>query len=160
MPNVVNTDLVRSIDADGWDAVSLPGYYDPKYTHQSGYCMYSRDDVRGLAKLAKALEGPVVLLSHGPPRQQGKDALDFVPKVGNVGDETLTLTLKKSPIPFGAFGHIGEAGGRATYLDGRRPSFAFDPPWEMEGPMLLSGLDAEPHAALCARLAALDPTAG
>jgi 3'-phosphoadenosine 5'-phosphosulfate (PAPS) 3'-phosphatase len=56
---------------------------------------------------------------------------------------------------------LEEAGGRATYLDGRRPSFAFDPPWEMEGPMLLSGLDAEPHAALCARLAAGDgATAG
>ncbi|MFM2152266.1 MAG: hypothetical protein RL199_701, partial [Pseudomonadota bacterium] len=145
-PNVLNTDLVRTLDLDGWDAVSLPGYYDPKYTHQSGYCMYSRDDVRALGKLAKELEGPVVLLSHGPPRQTGPEALDFVsPKVGNVGDETLALVLKKNPIPFGAFGHIGEAGGRATDLAGTteippgqlsdtlyvNPGWANSLPWRM-----------------------------
>jgi 3'-phosphoadenosine 5'-phosphosulfate (PAPS) 3'-phosphatase len=54
---------------------------------------------------------------------------------------------------------LEEAGGQASYLDGRRPTFPFDPPWEMGGPMLLSGLDGERHDALCARLAAMDAEA-
>ncbi len=50
---------------------------------------------------------------------------------------------------------LEEAGGRATYLDGRRPTFAFDPPWELAGPMLWSGLDETRHATLCRELVAM-----
>lgn len=50
-----------------------------------------------------------------------------------------------------------ESGGRATYLDGQVPSFPLDPPWEMEGPMLLSCLPAAQHLELCRALAAAGP---
>jgi hypothetical protein len=60
-----------------------------------------------------------VLLSHGPPHQSGKQALDFVPGAGNVGDPALRALLKQAQIPFGLFGHILEAGGHATDLDGK-----------------------------------------
>jgi Icc-related predicted phosphoesterase len=119
-PNVLNLDFVRVVDADGFDLVSLPGYYDKRYTHQSGACVYQPDDAKALPALAAGLDGPVVLLSHGPPRQAGKLALDYVPNAGNVGDEAMTAALVTGKIPFGIFGHVLEAGGRATDLSGRK----------------------------------------
>jgi hypothetical protein len=61
----------------------------------------------------------VVLLVHGPPKQAGKNALDHVPGVGNVGDEQLNELIEKNKIPFGVFGHILEAGARGTDLSGK-----------------------------------------
>src|SRR5438128_504312 len=75
-PNVINLDLVRRIDGDGFTLVSLPGYYDKRYIHQSAGCHYKPDDVQALLALAKDAPAPVVLVSHGPPRQSGKLALD------------------------------------------------------------------------------------
>jgi 3'-phosphoadenosine 5'-phosphosulfate (PAPS) 3'-phosphatase len=49
---------------------------------------------------------------------------------------------------------LEESGGRATYLDGQAPTFPLDPPWEMEGPMLLSCLPEARHLELCRALAA------
>lgn len=48
---------------------------------------------------------------------------------------------------------LEEAGGRVSYLDGEAPSFPLDPPWEMEGPMLLTGLPEAQHLELCRALA-------
>lgn len=118
--NVLNLDLVRVVEGGGWDVVSLPGYYDKRYTLQSGTCMYTAADVAKLKALAASVEGPVVLLSHGPPRQAGKLAVDFVPEAGNVGDPDITEALAAAKIPFGVFGHILEAGGRATDLTGKK----------------------------------------
>lgn len=119
-PNVLNLDLVRVVDLEGWDVVSLPGYYDKAYNHQGGSCLYKPADAKGLKALAAAVEGPVMLVTHGPPRQTGKGALDFVPGAGNVGDPDLAAAIADAKIPFGVFGHILEAGGRATDLSGRR----------------------------------------
>jgi len=44
---------------------------------------------------------------------------------------------------------LEEAGGHGTYLDGQRPAFPLDPPWEMEGPMLMSGLPLDEHLEFC-----------
>jgi Icc-related predicted phosphoesterase len=118
--NVLNADLVRVVAGEGWSVVSLPGYYDKRYTHQSGYCMYQPSDVKALAGLAASVDGPVVLLTHGPPRQTGKLAVDFVPEAGNVGDPDLADAIAAAKIPFGIFGHILEAGGRATDLSGKK----------------------------------------
>ena len=98
----------------------MPGYFDKRYTHQSGRCVYSDADAKGIGKLAEGLDGPVVLVSHGPPKQSGKAALDWVPNAGNVGDDKMAQALAASKIPFGIFGHIVEAGGRATDLPGKK----------------------------------------
>jgi Icc-related predicted phosphoesterase len=118
--NVVNVDLVRVVDLDGWDLVSLPGYFDKRYTHQSGPCVYKPEDARKVKELAAGLDGPVLFLTHGPPRQSGKQALDFVPEAGNVGDPDLTDAIVAAKVPFGVFGHILEAAGRGTDLSGKK----------------------------------------
>lgn len=118
--NVLNLDLVRVVDTDGVDYVSLPGYYDKRYTHATGSCVYKPADAKKLKDLATGLDGPVVAISHGPPKQDGKNAIDFAPDVGNVGDADLAKGIEKAGIRFGIFGHILEAGGRATDLSGTK----------------------------------------
>src|SRR5205085_3300472 len=34
-PNVINLNLVRRVEGDGFTLVSLPGYYDQRYIHES-----------------------------------------------------------------------------------------------------------------------------
>jgi Icc-related predicted phosphoesterase len=164
--NVMNMDLVRVADLDGFDVVSLPGYFDPRYTHQPGYCMYKPADARSLKQLVESVEGPVVLLTHGPPKQSGKAAIDFVPAAGNVGDPDLTEVISASKIPFGAFGHILEAGGKATDLTGKKeikpgtysetlylnPGSANSLPWRMN-----SGPDSYGMAAILTLTAGSTP---
>ena len=98
----------------------MPGYHDKRYTHQAGYCMYRTDDIARAVELAGNLNGPTLMLGHGPPQQQGPTGLDHVPEAGNVGDPELAAALEQAKIPFGVFGHILEAGGRATDLSGKR----------------------------------------
>lgn len=113
-PNLLNVDLVRVVDTDGVDFVSLPGYYDKRFTHATGSCVYKRDDTKAFPSLVEGLNDPVVALSHGPPRQTGKNAIDFVPEAGNSGDPAFTKAMEKAGIKFGIFGHILEAGGKAS----------------------------------------------
>ncbi len=117
--HLLNGDIVRRIDGDGFDVVTLAGYYDKKYLHLSGGCQYAEKAVAEVAEAAAAADDPVVFLSHGPPRQKGPRAIDFVPGAGNVGDPALTELITKSKIPFGIFGHIIEAGGVGTDLAGK-----------------------------------------
>lgn len=117
--NLLNMDLVRRFDGDGFDVVSIGGYYDKKYMRMAGGCAYRPEDVAAAQAAAKECDDPVVFLGHGPPKQSGKTALDFVPEAGNVGDPALTEAIKAAGIPFGVFGHILEAGARATDLSGK-----------------------------------------
>ena len=117
--NLINMGLVRRYDGPGFDVVSLSGYHDKTYLHLSGGCIYSDQALTDAESAIRAADDPVVMLVHGPPRQSGKQALDFVPGAGNVGDARLTELLKKLKVPFGVFGHILEAGGHATDLAGK-----------------------------------------
>jgi Icc-related predicted phosphoesterase len=117
--NLINMDMVRRFDGDGFDVASLGGYYDKTYVHATGVCIYSAADVAVIAAAAKESDDPVVLLTHGPPRQEGKEAIDFVPGAGNVGDPALTDVIKEAKIAFGVHGHILEAAARATDLAGK-----------------------------------------
>lgn len=116
---LVNMGGVRRYDGDGFDVVSLSGYHDRTFLHLSGGCIYDRVALDGAEQAAKAADDPVVLLVHGPPKQEGKNALDYVPGVGNVGDTQLNELIEKNKIPFGVFGHILEAGARGTDLGGK-----------------------------------------
>jgi Icc-related predicted phosphoesterase len=143
-PNLINMQLVRRLDAEGYDVISLGGYFDRQFVRNTGGCTYAPADVDYLATLAKSANDPVILLMHGPPRQKGKDAIDYVPDTGNVGDPELAKVIAEAKIPFGIHGHILEAGLRATDLGGKpvaanklqsslfiNPGAANSLPWKM-----------------------------
>lgn len=153
--NLINMGIVRRVDADGVDVVSLSGYYDKAYLHMRGACIYGQPDLDTVVEAAKQADDPVVLLSHGPPAQKGKDAVDFVPSSGNVGDPQILAAIKAAKISFGVHGHILEAAGRATDLSGKPlkqgksyPSFFLNPgsanplPWKLNSGATSYGLAA------------------
>ncbi len=117
--NLINMGLTRRYDGEGVDVVSLSGYHDKRYLHVTGGCLYTDKAIAETAAAARASDDPVVLLTHGPPRQAGGRALDYVPQIGNVGNPALSTLIKDAKIPFGVFGHILEAGGYATDLAGK-----------------------------------------
>lgn len=117
--NAINFDLVRRVDLGGAVLVSLPGYLDKKFVHQSGGCSYKPKDVQGIAGLIKDAKTPVVVVSHGPPAGKDKNALDTAVEAGNVGDARLAGFLLDHKVPFGIFCHILEAGGRALDMNGK-----------------------------------------
>lgn len=116
--NVINMNEVRYVDFDDADLVSLPGYHDRRYIHCETGCQYFKEDVDGLAGLAKEANDAVVLVAHGPPKGTSRTALDAATEAGNVGDAALNEAIAKAGIPFGIFSNIKEAGGRATDLSG------------------------------------------
>jgi Icc-related predicted phosphoesterase len=117
--HLVNMDLVRRADFDGADVVSLGGYHDKAFLHLSGGCIYQDKHLDQLEQAAGAADDPVVMLSHGPMRQKGQQALDFVPGADNVGDPRLTALVQRAKIPFGITGHILEAAGKGTDATGK-----------------------------------------
>lgn len=128
-PNLLNVDLVRVVSTDGVNFVSLPGYYDTKLTHATGSCVYARADLKEFPSLAEGLDGPVVALSHGPPQQSGTAAIDYTEDGKNAGDGAFAKALSKTDIRFGIFGHVVEAGGRASDRSGKseiRPNVLTD----------------------------------
>ena len=154
--NVINLDLVRRVEGDGYTVVSLPGYFDKRFIHESAGCAYSTDDVEELPGLARGAASPVVLVTHGPPRQDGKGALDATTDGKNVGDPALASAIADGKISFGVFGHILEAGGRATDLSGKKqvrqntpvdqlfvnPGPAFSDPWALNDGHVSHGMAA------------------
>ena len=155
-PNVINLDLVRRVEGDGFTLVSLPGYYDARYIHESAGCRYTPEDAQELSRIVRGAPSPVVLVTHGPPRQAGKLALDTTDDGHNVGDPDLATAIAEAHINFGVFGHILEAGGRATDLEGKKlvkpgqavpalyvnPGPAFADPWGLNGGGVSHGMAA------------------
>ncbi len=117
--HLLNMDIIRRYDGDGVDLVSVGGYHDRAYLHLAAGCIYKDKDLDELATAAAAVDDAAVLLTHGPPRQKGQKAIDYVPGAGNVGDPRLTEVIKKSKIAFGIHGHILEAAGFGTDLAGK-----------------------------------------
>lgn len=118
--NVFNLNTLRRVDLPGVDLISMPGYHNPAYIHaEDGGCAYQSRDVAALTDLVKACNSPVLLVSHGGPKQDGREGIDRTADGENVGDPQLTAAIKKNNIPFGIFGNIHEAGGRATDLAGK-----------------------------------------
>lgn len=117
--HLLNLDVIRRYDGDGVDVLGLGGYHDKAYLHLAGGCIYKDKDVEALERAAAASDDPVVLLTHGPPRQHGQQALDYVPGADNVGDPQLEELIARAKIPFGIHGHILEAAGRGTDASGK-----------------------------------------
>ncbi|MFA6032679.1 MAG: metallophosphoesterase [Myxococcota bacterium] len=119
-PNIVNMDMVRIVEGDGLDFISLPGYYDRKFTRGSSSCTYTEKHVKELLELSDETKNPVFLVTHAPPKQDGKNAIDFAFEAGNVGDPLLAEILPQTKVRFAVMGHIIEAGGKATDLTGKK----------------------------------------
>ncbi|MFO0596067.1 MAG: hypothetical protein U0228_12200 [Myxococcaceae bacterium] len=117
--HLLNLDMIRRYDGDGLDVLGLGGYHDKAFLHLAAGCVYKDKDIDVLEKAAAACDDPIALLTHGPPRQKGQQALDFVPGADNVGDARLTSLIQKAKISFGFHGHILEAGARGTDLSGK-----------------------------------------
>lgn len=118
--NVFDLNSVRRVDTGAVDIISLPGYFNENYIHADDGCVYTSADVDGLSALVKASDSPILLVSHGGPKQQGTDAIDRTAEGENVGDPNIAKALAAHKIPFGIFGNIHEAGGRATSIDGTK----------------------------------------
>ncbi|MGV3620913.1 MAG: metallophosphoesterase family protein [Archangium sp.] len=117
--HLLNLDVIRRYDGDGVDVLSLGGYHDKAYLHLAGGCIYKDKDLEALERAAAAADDVTVLLTHGPPRQKGQQALDYVPGAENVGDPRITSLINKAKISFGIHGHILEAAARGTDLSGK-----------------------------------------
>lgn len=114
-PNVIDLSVARSLRWDGLDIISLPGYANPFYLgHRRGGCAYRDEDVDALGELIDDAEQPVLLVAGGPPRGQGRKAVDRARGGINIGDERMSKVIESSAVQFGVFGHVYEAGGNAT----------------------------------------------
>lgn len=118
--NIFDLSEIRRVDLPQADLISLPGYYDANFIHAKDGCQYSKEHVAELAQLFDAADSPVVMISHGPPRQKGPKAIDRTHEKSNVGDPDLASALKEHDVKLGIFGNVHEAGGRATDLSGKR----------------------------------------
>lgn len=122
--HVINGNWVRRLELDDGTLVTLPGYYDRRFTHTGGAAHYDAQDLEVLSDLLRSpaeASAPVVLISHGPPRGEAKKGIDVVNDGSHVGDAALTAVIKDRRTMFGLFGHILESGGRATDSLGKQP---------------------------------------
>jgi Icc-related predicted phosphoesterase len=118
--NFINGNWVRRFDLKGATLVTLPGYYDKRFTHVSGAAHYREKHVEALVEMFEEAPKPIVFTSHGPPKMTGKNGIDLASGVGHVGDQVMTDMLDFEEVHFGLFGHILEAGGRASDLSGKK----------------------------------------
>ena len=119
--NIVNINYVRLVDADDYDLLILPGYYDRRYTHAGGSCIYRESHLEKISSIFNEVSNIPIFVSHGPPLGEIKNAIDAITDGRkNVGDEKLTNFMKKNEIKAGIFGHILEAGGQAMNLQGNK----------------------------------------
>jgi Icc-related predicted phosphoesterase len=116
--NIINLNQIREVDFPAATIVSLPGYHDPNYINCATGCRYYKSTVDEVVQLGKTAPHPAVLVTHGPPRGEGSQALDYAISGGNAGDQEITRALREGNISFGVFSNIKEAGARATDLAG------------------------------------------
>jgi Icc-related predicted phosphoesterase len=118
-PNLINGNWVRRLELDDSTILTVPGYYDRKFTHTGGASTYDANDILELSRIGNRSKAPVVLVSHGPPLAKHKNGIDVVTDGTNVGDPMLTELVTDLKIKFGIFGHILESGGRGSDLAGK-----------------------------------------
>lgn len=117
-PHVFDLVKIRRIHTPQADFVSLPGYFNPAFIHAKDGCQYYPADVAATDAIVKAAKAPVVLVSHGGPKQSGQYGVDLTTEGNHVGDPDMIKLMADNKIPFGIFGNIHEAGGQATNSDG------------------------------------------
>jgi Icc-related predicted phosphoesterase len=154
--NVVNLNQVREVEFAEATVISLPGYHDPNFINCATGCRYYASTIDEVVQMANRAKSPAVLVSHGPPRGEGSQALDYAISGGNVGDEQLSRAIRLAKIRFGVFSNIKEAGARATDLAGTtvmppetpaaslylNPGPADTTPWDMNDGSKSTGMAA------------------
>jgi Icc-related predicted phosphoesterase len=119
-PGLFSLNKYRLVMFDDAALISVPGYHNKVYIHAEDGCLYGPADLEATKPAVQAAKGKtMVLVSHGPPKQEGADALDRTLEQVNVGDPALSEFIKANGIKFGIFANIHEAGGRATVLSGQ-----------------------------------------
>jgi hypothetical protein len=74
--HVINGNWVRRLELDDGTLVTLPGYYDRRFTHTGGAAHYDAKDLEVLSDLLLSpaeAPAPVVLISHGPAARRGQE---------------------------------------------------------------------------------------
>lgn len=116
-PNLFNLNWVRHVDLGLIDLVSIPGYYNRPFIHQKSGCHYDAKEIETVSSYIAGLQAAgrtPVLVAHGPPKSRGKAAIDRANEFGNVGDPDMLKMITERQVRYGLFGHILEAGGRAS----------------------------------------------
>ncbi len=124
-PNIFDMTQYRIFDGKGVDFVSLPGYQiktipGRKLIPDNGYYI-SPEEIMRTGEIIEGLDDVVVLLTHGPPYTNTSNKLGpgVIYNGRDVGDETTTKMMEKYGIKFAFSGHIHEAGGNASTLEGK-----------------------------------------
>ncbi len=115
-PAFFNLNFIRDLDLGGVHLVSLPGWSVRDFVKEGG-CRYKTEDVDAVRTILEGIKAKgelAIITAHGPPRGPDKKSLDATHDFGNVGDEDLAKLLQDGLVKIGIFGHILEAGGRAT----------------------------------------------
>lgn len=113
----VDLTLVRALLLPQATLMGVPGYHLPHH-HLAGVqgCGYDDRDLRELARLARLLPEPRLLVAHGPPRSA---RIDLGYGREHLGDPMLRRLIVAGGFRFGLFAHLHESGGQAETLDGR-----------------------------------------
>jgi hypothetical protein len=111
---IVDLSHTRIVELGDATVVGLPGAFERRQLHSEGACIYSGKDIEALSAALERVPQPAVLVAAVPPRGQDAKALDWS-EGQNVGDPRLPALLRRAP--FGIFGQVWEAGGRA--IDGK-----------------------------------------
>ncbi len=116
-PNLIDLSRARVVDGDDADIISCPAMDDHFSMDYAGGFIGSCTDLGSLAQRTNDVK---ILLSHRPPLGSGVSGIDYVPSIQrNVGDDQLQRDMRTYGVRIGIFGHIHEAGRRATTLDGK-----------------------------------------
>ncbi len=145
----------RVVDLGDALVVGLPGAFERRQLRADGACLYVQKDLDALASFLDHLPAgapPALLVAAIPPRGQDARALD-ASEGQNLGDARLAALLRRAP--FGIFGQVWEAGGRAVDLAGQpvpaateverlyvNPGAADLTPWPMTDGSTAQGLAA------------------
>lgn len=118
---VFNLNYLRLVKLDDHALVSVPGYYNADYVYPSDGCVYGSKELGEVKKaLMAAKDLPVILVSHGPPRQTGPEGIDIVSEGDHVGDPALQKLAREGKVPFSLSSNIQESGGKASNRDGSK----------------------------------------
>lgn len=121
-PNVLDMARYRVFDGDDVDVVSLPGYQvltsgNQRFIPDDGFYA-SQGMTQRTGRFAQGLDDPIFLLTHGAGRT-GSPGPATIYSGEDVGDNATTKMMYQAGIRFAIVGHIHEAAGLATTLDGR-----------------------------------------
>ena len=112
---IIDLSHTRIVELGDATLVGLPGAFERRQLHSEGACLYTGKDIDALAVALEHVAQPAVLVAAVPPRGQDAKALD-VSEGQNLGDARLSALLRRAP--FGIFGQVWEAGGRAVDAKG------------------------------------------